>query len=51
MQATLAFGQMDEIMSGGLHSYLDTVRRQCVQVYGAVYQTYITYPVEAALGA
>jgi uncharacterized alpha-E superfamily protein len=50
MQATLAFGQMDEIMSGGLQAYLDTVRRQCVQVYGAVYQTYVTYPVEAALG-
>ena len=44
-------GQMDEIMSGGLQSYLDMVRRQCVQVYGAVYQTYMTYPVEAALGA
>jgi len=26
MQATLAFGQIDEIMSGGLNSYLDTVR-------------------------
>jgi uncharacterized alpha-E superfamily protein len=51
MQATLAYGQMDEIMSGGLQSYLDMVLRQCVQVYGAVYQTYITYPVEAALGA
>ncbi len=51
MQATLAYGQMDEIMSGGLQSYLDMVRRQCVQVYGAVYQTYVTYPVEAALGA
>jgi uncharacterized alpha-E superfamily protein len=51
MQATLAFGQMDEIMSGGLQAYLDNLRRQCVQVYGAVYQTYVTYPVEAALGA
>ena len=51
MQATLAFGQIDEIMSGGLQSYLDTVRRQCAQVHGAVYQTYIAYPMEAALGA
>jgi len=51
MQATLAFGQIDEIMSSGLHSYLDTVRRQCTQVHSALYQTYITYPVEAALGA
>lgn len=51
LQATLAFGQIDEILGGGLESYLEIVRRQCAQVYGAVYQTYITYPVEAALGA
>ncbi|HLX45039.1 MAG TPA: alpha-E domain-containing protein [Bryobacteraceae bacterium] len=51
LQATLAFGQIDEIMNSGLHSYLDTVRRQCTQVHGALYQTYINYPVEAALGA
>jgi uncharacterized alpha-E superfamily protein len=51
MQSTLAYGQIDEIMHGGLHSYLDTVRRQCTQVHGALYQTYIAYPVEAALGA
>jgi uncharacterized alpha-E superfamily protein len=50
MQSTLEFGQMDEIMSAGLQGYLDTVRRQCVQVYSAVYQTYVSYPVEAALG-
>jgi uncharacterized alpha-E superfamily protein len=51
MQATLAFGQIDEIMTAGLHSYLDTIRRQCAQVYSALHQTYVNYPVEAALGA
>jgi uncharacterized alpha-E superfamily protein len=51
MQATLAFGQVDEILGTGLQAYLDIVRRQCGQVYAALYQTYITYPVEAALGA
>ncbi len=51
MQATLGFGQIDEIMAGGLHAYLDTLRRQCAQVHSALYQTYIAYPVEAALGA
>jgi len=51
MRATLGFGQIDEIMSGGLHAYLDAVRRQCGQVHSALYQTYITYPIEAALGA
>jgi uncharacterized alpha-E superfamily protein len=51
MQATLAFGQIDEIMSGGLHAYLETVLRQCSQAHSALYQTYITYPIEAALQA
>jgi uncharacterized alpha-E superfamily protein len=51
MQATLAFGQIDEIMSGGLQAYLETVLRQCSQAHGALYQTYIAYPIEAALQA
>jgi uncharacterized alpha-E superfamily protein len=51
MQATLAFGQIDEIMTGGLQSYLETVLRQCAQAHSALYQTYITYPIEAALQA
>jgi uncharacterized alpha-E superfamily protein len=51
LQATLGFGQIDEIMSGGLHAYLDAVLRQCGQVHSALYQTYITYPIEAALEA
>ena len=51
LHATLSFGQIDEIMASGLHSYLDTVRRQCTQVHSALYQTYINYPVEAALSA
>ncbi len=51
LRATLGFGQIDEIMSGGLHAYLDTVLRQCAQVHSALHQTYITYPIEAALEA
>jgi uncharacterized alpha-E superfamily protein len=50
MRATLRFGQIDEIMSGGLNSYLEAVRRQSGQVHGAIHQTYISYPIEAALG-
>jgi uncharacterized alpha-E superfamily protein len=51
MQATLAFGQIDEIMTGGLQAYLETVLRQCAQAHSALYQTYIAYPIEAALQA
>lgn len=51
LRASLGFAQIDEIMAGGLHAYLDTVRGQCGQLHSALYQTYISYPVEAALGA
>ena len=45
------FGQIDEIMAAVCTSYLDTVLRQCGQVHSALHQTYIAYPIEAALGA
>jgi len=51
LRATLGFGQIDEIMSGGLHAYLQELLRQCGQVHSALYQTYISYPIEAALEA
>ena len=51
LHATLSFGQIDEIMSGGLDTYLETVLRQCGQVHSALHQTYMAYPIETALGA
>jgi uncharacterized alpha-E superfamily protein len=51
LRATLGFGQIDEVMSGGLHTFLEGVLRQCGQVHAALFQTYISYPIEAALQA
>ena len=51
LRATLGFGNIEEIMAGGLDSYLESVLRQCHQVHGALYQTFISYPIEAALEA
>ena len=51
LRATLDFAHIDEIMGGNLEGYLDEIRRQCAQVHGALYQTYISYPIEAALEA
>jgi uncharacterized alpha-E superfamily protein len=51
LRATLGFSQIDEIMSGGPHAYLQELLRQCGQVHSALYQTYISYPIEAALEA
>jgi uncharacterized alpha-E superfamily protein len=51
LRATLGFSQIDEIIGGGLHSYLHEILRQCGQVHSSLYQTYISYPIEAALEA
>jgi uncharacterized alpha-E superfamily protein len=49
--ASLSYSQIDEIMSTGLHSYLESIRRQCAQLHTAVNQVYVTYAVESALEA
>jgi len=51
LRAALDFGQVDEIMAGGLHMYLADIARQCADIHAAVYQTYITYPIEASLSS
>jgi uncharacterized alpha-E superfamily protein len=51
LRAALDFGQVDEIMAGGLHTYLASIVRQCAEIHGAIYQTYITYPIEASLSS
>jgi uncharacterized alpha-E superfamily protein len=51
LHATLSFGQIDEIMGGGLDTYLETVLRQTAQVHSVLHQTYIAYPIEVALEA
>jgi uncharacterized alpha-E superfamily protein len=49
LKAFLGFGQIDEIMAGGLHSYLEDVQRHCTLIHTAVHHSYISYPIEAAL--
>jgi uncharacterized alpha-E superfamily protein len=51
LRATLGFAQIDEIMAGGLDAFLAEILRQCGQVHSVLYQTYISYPIEAALEA
>ena len=51
LRATLGFVQIDEIMGSGLEAFLAEILRQCGQVHSALYQTYISYPIEAALEA
>jgi uncharacterized alpha-E superfamily protein len=49
LRASLSFGQIDEIMEGGLHSYLSDIQRQCAQIHTAIQQTYVAYQIESAL--
>ena len=49
LRAALDYGQLDEIMSSSMHSYLENIQRQCGQIHTAIYQTYISYPVDVAL--
>jgi uncharacterized alpha-E superfamily protein len=49
LRATLDYGQIDEILADGLSGYLANLREQCVQIHDAIYQTFITYPLEEKL--
>jgi uncharacterized alpha-E superfamily protein len=51
LHASLDFGQVDEILNEDPHAYLDTIGRHCAQIHASVYQSYVMYPIEAALPA
>jgi uncharacterized alpha-E superfamily protein len=51
LRAALDYGQIDEIMAGDLHTYLQSIRQQCEHIHTAIYQTFIQYAVGAALAA
>jgi len=51
LRAALNFGSIDEIIDAGLHPYLDSIRRQCLQIHDAIREAYIDYPVQIAAGA
>lgn len=49
--AMLDYGDITEIMEGGLHGYLRDIQEQCYQINNAIYQSYISYPVDSAFAA
>jgi uncharacterized alpha-E superfamily protein len=49
LRSALSFDQVDELVARGTHAYLEDIQRQCSQVHDALYETFVTYPVEAAL--
>lgn len=51
LHASLDYGQLDEILRDGSHAYLAGIVVQCDQIHSALYQTYLSYPIETALPA
>jgi uncharacterized alpha-E superfamily protein len=51
LRAMLDYGQVDEIMDSGLGNYLLSIQHQSAQILEAIYQTYISYPIEEKLAA
>ena len=51
LQASLDYGQVDEILSEDPHTYLQGIGRSCAQIHAAAHQTYVSYPIESALPA
>jgi uncharacterized alpha-E superfamily protein len=49
LRATIDFAQIDEILSTGLQAFLDAILKQCALVHESLCETYIEYPIEAAL--
>ncbi len=49
LRASLDYAQVDEILAEGIDGYLRSIRQQCAGIHDAIYQTYIAYPVDAAL--
>jgi uncharacterized alpha-E superfamily protein len=51
LHASLDYGQVDEILNDDPHAYLEGVGRFCRQIHTALYESYLTYSIEAALPA
>lgn len=51
LQSSLAYAQIDDIISRDLHEYLNSIIDQCRALHAAVHDVYIEYPVETALEA
>jgi uncharacterized alpha-E superfamily protein len=49
LRSALAYAQIQEIMTRGLHPYLMQIREQCKALHKAVHEVYIDYPTESVL--
>ncbi len=51
LRSSLAYGQIQDIISRDLHTYLNGVIDQCRQLHASVHELFIDYPIESAFEA
>jgi uncharacterized alpha-E superfamily protein len=49
LKAAVDFGQIDDLMSGGIAHFLADITKQCEQIHKTLYASYITYGAETVL--
>jgi len=49
LQASLNFGQISEILSQDVGSYLQGILRQCREIHATIYEIYVNYSIQSAL--
>ncbi len=49
LKATVDFGQIEDLMSGGIVPFLADITRQCEQIHDSVHLSYIAYGAETVL--
>jgi uncharacterized alpha-E superfamily protein len=49
LKAAVDFGQIDDLMSGGIAAFLADITTQCEQIHKTLYSSYITYGAETVL--
>ena len=49
LKASVDFGQIDDLMSGGIAGFVDDITRQCEKIHETLYESFITYGAETVL--
>lgn len=49
LRAELDFSNIEEVLAEGLRSNLREIQQRCAEIHNELYDTYLNYPIEAAL--
>lgn len=49
LKSELSYSHIDEIMETGLSHYLEGIQKQSGRIHNAIYEVYISYPIEKAI--